>query len=284
MLEYKCVSVPNSLKCFNLSIDKGSIGILGERDSGKESVIPITLGLIRNVTGEILLDGVDMIKSRDLLFTIRWTKISAVFYDPRTMFDPLYSIGSHFAEIVISHGIGDYEYGIETGLEYMKILGLERDLLDKLPHQLTPIQLKKASIALATFLEPSYVIVDDIEFGLGDIGRAAVMNSLIDLMNSVSSSFIFLENNPGILSRLTDNVIVLYKGEIVEEGKNVLLNPLHPYTIDLIRGDVPDEKIEGKGCPYSTHCRYSTSKCEQEVPWIERGSRRVRCLAHVCGL
>ncbi|BBL47491.1 ATP-binding cassette domain-containing protein [Metallosphaera sedula] len=284
MLEYNCVTVKGSLNCFSVRLDKKSVGILGEKDSGKEAIIPATLGLLNNVSGSILLDGVDLVKSRDLLHKVRWEKISAVFYDPSTMFNPLYTIGSHFAEIVVSHEIGNAEYGVEVGLEYLKLLGLSADVMERLPYQLTPLQLKKVAIALAVFLEPEYVIFDDLEFGLGDIGRASVMNSIIDLMGSVRSSFMFLENNPGILSRLADYVLVLYRGETVEEGQDVLQSPLHPYTIDLINGEIEEEKVEGKGCVYSGICKHSTPKCFENVNWVSMGNHRVRCIAYACGI
>ncbi|AWS00220.1 ATP-binding cassette domain-containing protein [Metallosphaera hakonensis] len=283
MLEYRCLTVGESLKCFNVTLGKESIGVLGEKDSGKEVIIPATLGLLSNVSGSILLDGTDLVKSKDILLKARWEKISAVFYDPASMFNPIYDIGSHFAEIVVSHEMGNPEYGIETGIEFLKVLGVEKEVMEKLPHQLSPVQLKKVAIALATFLEPDHVIIDDLEFGLGDIGRAAVVNSLIDLMGSVRSSFMILENNPGILSRLSDRIVVLYSGEMVEEGKDVLITPLHPYTVDLIAGEIKDKKRKAKGCPYSGECRHATPKCLGEIPWLTLGNQRVRCVAYTTG-
>ncbi|QKQ99129.1 ABC transporter ATP-binding protein [Metallosphaera tengchongensis] len=278
MLKYDCLTVGTELHCLTAEIDKTSVGILGERDSGKELLIPATLGLIDGVSGSIYLDNIDLVKSRDLLDRIRWRRISAVFYDPFTMFNPLYDVASHFSEIVVSHNLGNEEFGIEVGLEYVKLLGLDGTIMSKLPHQLSPLHAKKVAIALATFLEPDYILIDDIEFGLSDIGRASLINSLIDLMGTVRSTFVFLDNNPAILSRLTDYVIVLFKGRTVEEGYRILENPLHPYLIDLIRGEIKDTNVLGEGCPYSSQCRFSTSKCKTEVPWVSLDGRKVRCL------
>lgn len=285
MLKYDCIT-SEKLRCFDAEIsDNTHLGVLGQRDSGKEDLIYLTLRLKNKKSGSIILDGVDIFSlSEEEMNTIRWAKISAVFYDPYSMFNPIYNVASHFAEIAISHNFGDFHFSEEIAKEYLKILGAKEELVYKHPLQLSPLEAKKISIALASFMEPKYIIVDDIEFGLNDNGRATIINSLIDLMQIVKSSFIILDNDPAVISRLADYVIVIYKGEKVEEGTDVLYDHYHPYTTDLISGNIKERNIIGNGCIYSENCAFSSYKCNNNKPEeVKVGNNKVKCFLYPWG-
>ncbi len=282
MLEYSCVTT-DRLKCFSLKLPKGAkVGVLGQRDSGKEDVINVALGLKPLVSGDVVLDGQSLTSLSDReLNNIRWTKVSAVFYDPYSLFNPIYDVASHFAEIVISHGLGDFHVAVELAKEFLRVVGGREELLYKYPLDLTPLEAKRVSIAMASFLEPDYILLDDIEYKLNDNGRALIVNSLIDLMGVINSGFLVLDNDPALLSRLSTYTVVVYKGEVVEEGEEVLLQPYHPYTMDLVNGNVGEKNLEGKGCRYSDNCRFSTVKCRESEPrMVKVGKSRVKCLMY----
>lgn len=275
MLEYVNV-YGDILNDFSLRVES-NLGILGQRDSGKEEIIFYTLLLKKPKKGKILLDGKEI--REDNINDIRWKEISAVFYDPYSMFSPIYNIASHFAEIAISHDIGDYGFAVDIAKEFIKILGLDSSILEKFSYQLTPLEAKKVSLALAIFLEPKYVLIDDIEFGISDLGRAVIINSIIDLQSIISTKFIVLDNDPAVISRVSDEFVVLYKGKIIEKGIN-LTEVYHPYTLDLLRGEISTNRL-GKGCPYSENCRYSSLKCREKEPEeIKVGNNYVKCLLY----
>ncbi len=281
MLKYNCVT-SEKLNCFSAEISNKSLGILGQKDSGKEDLIYLTLRLKNRKSGNIIFDDVDIFSlSEEEMNAIRWAKISAVFYDPYSMFNPIYNVASHFAEISISHNFGDFHFSEDIAKEYLKILGAKEDLLYKYPTQLSPLEAKKVSIALASFMEPEYIIVDDIEFDLNDNGRATIVNSLIDLMQIIKSSFIIMDNDPAVISRLTDYTIVIYRGETVEEGSDILHDPYHPYTVDLISGNIKERNIIGRGCIYSENCAYSSYKCKNNKPEkVKVGNGKVKCFLY----
>lgn len=272
MLEYLSI-YGDVLSDFSLKVES-NLGILGQRDSGKEEIIFYTLLLKNPKKGKILLDGNEI--KYDNVNNIRWKEISTVFYNPYSMFNPIYNIASHFAEIVVSHGMGDYNFAVDIAKEFIKILGLDSSVLEKFSYQLTPLDAKKISLALATFLEPKYVLIDDIEFGINDNGRAIIINSIIDLESILSSKFIVLDNDPAVISRVSDEFVVLYKGKMIERG--IDMNEVyHPYTLDLIRGEISINRL-GKGCPYSENCRYSSLKCKEKEPEDTKvGNNSVRC-------
>ncbi|BDC18051.1 ATP-binding cassette domain-containing protein [Acidianus sp. HS-5] len=275
MLEYVSV-YGDILNDFSSKVES-NLGILGQRDSGKEEIIFYSLLLKKPKKGKILLDGNEI--KEDNANNIRWKEISAVFYNPYSMFNPIYNIASHFAEIAVSHNIGNYSFSLDIAKEFIKILGLNSSILEKFSYQLTPLEAKKVSLALATFLEPKYVLIDDIEFGINDNGRAVIINSIIDLESILSSKFIVLDNDPAVISRISDEFVVLYRGKIVERGVNIN-EVYHPYTLDLIRGEISINHL-GKGCPYSENCRYSSSKCKEKEPEETRvGNNNVKCLLY----
>lgn len=273
-LKYECLTVKGKLDCFSLEI-KEDTGILGQRDSGKEEIINATFKLT-SATGKILLNDVDILKDGEKLY---WEKLSVVFYDPMRLFNPIYDIASHFIEIGISHGLENEEYILETAKEFLKLLGTNDNILSNYPHQLNTLDLKKTAIALASFLEPEYIFIDDIEYNLSELEISLLLNSIIDLKDTLDSTLIIFDNDPAIISRLADYVVVMYKGEIVEEGYDVIEYPLHPYTIDLIQGNLKEKNLKGDGCIYSQNCRFSTSKCKSLKPnFSDLGRRRVKCL------
>ncbi|NON62750.1 ATP-binding cassette domain-containing protein [Acidianus sp. RZ1] len=275
MLEYQC-STTDKLNCFS-TVVSSNLGILGQKDSGKEDIIYLALGISSLKKGKVLYDGEDIysLKEEDLN-NIRWKKISAVFYNPYNSLNPLYKVSSNFEEIAISHGL-EKNASLEIAVEYLKILGEKKEILEKYPYDLSPLEAKRVSIALAMFTDPEYVMIDDIEYGLNDNGRALIVNSLIDLIESSRSKFVILDNDPSVISRLADEFIVLYMGNIVERG-NDLREVYHPYTIDLIREELGINKL-GIGCPYSANCRFVTPKCEK-VRTTKVGNNEVKCIIY----
>ncbi|MBW9141103.1 MAG: ATP-binding cassette domain-containing protein [Candidatus Aramenus sp.] len=282
MLEYSCVTT-DRLRCFSLKLSKGArVGVLGQRDSGKEDAINVALGLKKAVSGDVLLDGQSVLSLSEVeMNEVRWARISAVFYDPYATFNPIYDVASHFAEIVVSHGLGDYHVAVELAKEFLRILGGKEELLYKYPSDLTPLEAKKVSIAMASFLEPDYILLDDIEYKLNDNGRASILNALINLMGTISSGFLILDNDPAVLSRLSNYFLVVYRGEVVEEGEEVVFQPYHPYTMDLLSGNLGERNLDGKGCRYSENCKFSSFKCKEREPkFTSVGKSNVKCFMY----
>jgi len=274
MLKYECVTVRGKLNCFTLDITRDT-GILGQRDSGKEEIINATFKLTK-ADGKIFLDETDVLEKGEELF---WTKLAVVFYDTMKLFNPIYDVASHFIEIGISHELENEELIIESAKEILKILGVKDDVLTYYPYQLRPLELKKVGIALASFLEPEYLFIDDVEYNLSEAEIINIVNSIIDLQDTFNMKLIVFDNDPAVLSRLTDYFVTLYKGEIVEEGFDVLEYPLHPYTADLLNRNLKEQSFVGKGCVYSLNCEYSSYKCKTVTPkLVDLGGRKVKCL------
>lgn len=264
MIKYECLTVKGRLNCFNAKFE-GDVGVLGQRDSGKEEIVKATFGLI-NAEGKVLVDGVDITKLKPEEFNgLLWTKMSLMTYDPKAMFNPIYDVASHFVEIVVSHGMGDSSFAIELAREALRAVGEKEEVLYYYPHQLSPLRLKRVALALAIFTEPEHVFIEDIEYGLSELNRIYLLNSIIDAISSYRSKLVVFDNDPAVISRLVDYVYVIYKGEVVEEGPDVLRSPMHPYTIDYLSGLVTEGE-PGKGCVYSSTCRFATPKCSERKP------------------
>ncbi len=277
MIEYDCLTVKEKLECFSLRQTVGNVGILGEENSNKEYLAKASMRLISS-TGHFYINGEDVLSvSPEEFKDYLWVKLSEIPSDPYLLFSELYDIKSHFVEIVISHGIGDKHYAEELALEYVKLLGLETSILDKYTFQLNPIDAKKVEIALASFLNPEVIFVEDIGSGLNDVQVNVILNSLLDMESVTGSSFVVLDNDPAVISRLADYVVVMYKGETIEEGEDVLSFPLHPYTQAYLGGYLRPS-VAGRGCKFSMSCPFSSSKCKEERPkGTNVGSSFVRC-------
>ncbi|WP_162204984.1 ABC transporter ATP-binding protein [Sulfuracidifex tepidarius] len=277
MIEYDCLTVKDKLECFSLRQIDGNVGILGEGNSNKEYLVKASMRLV-NSTGHFYINGEDVLSVTSEEFKdYLWIKLSEIPSDPYTLFSELYDIKSHFVEIVMSHGLGDEHYAEELALEYVKLLGLETSVLDKYTFQLNPMEAKKVEIALASFLNPEVIFVEDIGCGLNDVQVNVILNSLLDMESVTDSSFVVLDNDPAVISRLADYTVVLYKGEIIEEGEEVLSFPLHPYTQAYLGGYLRPS-LPGRGCKFSSSCPFSSFRCKEEIPkGANVGRSFVRC-------
>jgi ABC-type dipeptide/oligopeptide/nickel transport system ATPase component len=275
MIEFDCLRVTGKIDCFTLRQMDGNVGILGEQNSNKEYIVKASMKQVKS-WGRLYLNGVDVLALKDEEFkSYLWVKISQIPSDPYVLFSELYDIRSHFVEIVRSHSDQSH-YAEDLALEYIKLLGLETSVLDKYSFQLNPVEAKKASIALASFLNPELIFVEDIGCGLNDTQVNVILNSLLDLESVVDSSFMILDNDPAVISRMADYVVVMLKGEVIEEGSEVLSYPLHPYTQAYLGGYLRPSPL-GKGCKFSSSCPFSSAKCLQNPPYVDLGGKKVKC-------
>ncbi len=277
MIEYDCLTVKNLVDCFSIKQVKGNVGILGEQTSNKEYIVKASMKLIPSI-GHFYLNGEDVLYTSEEVFkSYLWTRLSEVPSDPYGLFSELYDLRSHFSEIVLSHGLGDEHYADELAVEYVKLLGLETGVLEKYPFQLNPVDAKKVEIALAGFLNPEVIFVEDIGCGMGDVQVSVILNSLLDLGSVVRSSFVVLDNDPAVISRLADYVVVMYKGEVVEGGDDVISHPLHPYTQAYLGGYLRPS-VPGSGCKFSSSCPFSSPVCKESSPkQVVIGRSTVKC-------
>ena len=219
--------------------EKQLISIVGESGSGKTTVAKMILRLLPPTSGEISFDGKDIwkIKNKKELRKFR-KKIHAVFQDPFSSYNPFYPVERTLWQAV---NLLDKKLNKKEALELIKEslfkVGLDpKDILGKYPHQVSGGQKQRIMIARCWLLKPKLIIADEPTSMIDASSRGEIIKLLEQLREEENISVIFITHDLGLAYYVSDNIIVMKEGKIVEQGHpdNVVLNPQHEYTKVLV--------------------------------------------------
>lgn len=279
----------HSVRGVSFSMSKGEIlGIVGESGSGKSvttTAIPGLLGANALVEGKMYYDGVDLTSvSQKELRAYRGKKIGLIFQEPGRSFDPLQNIGSVFFETLRnSNPQITKEDADKEAVRLLSETGLPdpQSRLKNYPHQFSGGQLQRIGIALALAQGCELLIADEPTTALDVTIQAQIVELLAALRKSRGLSIIFISHNIDLVAQLSDSIIVMYGGMIMEQGtaEQITQNPRHPYTQALlasspkfgthythgklasIHGRVTDPAHPESGCPFAPRCAYAIAEC-----------------------
>ena len=272
----------------DFDLGKGEIlGLVGESGSGKSTTARLVLRLTEPTSGEVRLDGVDVLAcSRGELLRLR-RRMQIVFQDPLSSLGPRMSVGASIAEPLKFHGIGNALERFRRARDSLEVVGLDREHFDRLPHELSGGQTQRVAIARALILRPRMVVLDEPVSALDVSIRAQILRLLTDLQARFGLSYIFISHDLGVVKRICHRAAVLYLGKIVElaESERLYREPFHPYTQALIsavpsprpgsrrvgdlsrlEGDVPSPIDPPRGCRFHTRCPRRMEICTREAP------------------
>ena len=235
-----------AIKKVNLSLQKGEcLAIVGESGSGKSVTALSITRLVASPPG-IITEGFINYKGTDLLNInlqtmqdIRGKKISYIFQDPQSSLHPLQKVGSQISEIIINHKIINKVKLNKEVLELLrnvKITDPER-VVNLYPHQLSGGMRQRIGIAMAIANKPDIIIADEPTTALDVTVQAKILSIINDLKKEFNLSIIFISHDLNVVSKISDNIAVMFNGEIVEFGKTkkILNNPNNQYTKKLIK-------------------------------------------------
>ena len=235
-----------AIKKVNLSLQKGEcLAIVGESGSGKSVTALSITRLVASPPG-IITEGFINYKGTDLLNInlqtmqdIRGKKISYIFQDPQSTLHPLQKVGSQISEIVINHKIINkvkLNKEVLDLLRSVKIIDPER-VVNLYPHQLSGGMRQRIGIAMAIANKPDIIIADEPTTALDVTVQAKILSIINDLKKEFNLSIIFISHDLNVVSKISDNIAVMFNGEIVEFGKTkkILNNPNNKYTKKLIK-------------------------------------------------
>jgi peptide/nickel transport system ATP-binding protein len=226
-----------------------TLGIVGESGSGKsvsalsimgllpEKVAQIKSGTIRFLDGE--KEGVQLLTlGEKQMQSIRGNRIGMIFQEPMTSLNPVMRCGKQVAEVLIRHkGVSKHEAKLACIKLFEEVLlPRPKDIFDAYPHQLSGGQKQRVMIAMALACNPALLIADEPTTALDVTVQKSILDLIRQLQKKYGMAVIFITHDLGVVAQLAHEVVVMYKGQIVEQGlvKEIFLNPVHPYTKGLL--------------------------------------------------
>jgi len=282
VVHFKTVDgVVKATEGLSYELERGkTLGIVGESGSGKSVSSSAILGLHRGtnaqVSGEIFLDGVDLLKINDeSIRRKRGREMAMIFQDPLSAMHPYYTVGNQIAEAYRIHNDVTKKQARARTIEMLDRVGIPQPdrRVDDYPHQFSGGMRQRAMIAMALINDPGLVIADEPTTALDVTVQAQILDLLQDLQREFNSAIIIITHDLGVVAEMADDVLVMYAGRAVEYGpcKEILVHPEMPYTWGLlssvpdvvgdtdaklipIRGNPPSLLSPPPGCPFNPRC------------------------------
>jgi peptide/nickel transport system ATP-binding protein len=288
----------------SFDLEKGeTLGIVGESGSGKSVSSSAILGLHRDtsavVSGEILLEGTDLLKISDEdMRRRRGKEVSMIFQDPLSAMHPYYTVGNQIAEAYRIHHSVNKKAARARAVEMLDRVGIPQPdrRVDDYPHQFSGGMRQRAMIAMGLINNPSLLIADEPTTALDVTVQAQILDLLQDLQREFESAVIIITHDLGVVAEMADDVLVMYAGRCVEYGstKEILTHPEMPYTWGLlssvpdvtgdtgaqlipIPGNPPSLLSPPSGCAFHPRCAYRDhvegDLCSTVLPELVPGTR-----------
>ncbi|MCE5295447.1 MAG: ATP-binding cassette domain-containing protein [Chlamydiales bacterium] len=221
--------------------EKEIVGIIGESGSGKTTLARSVMRLEDPTSGQILFDSVDITHMSQSELRPMRKSFQVVFQNPASSLNPRMTIAQSLDEVILFHQMLDDVAAYSHAL--MKKVGLQEEYLARYPHELSIGQQQRVCIARALVTSPRLLILDECVSALDISVQAQVLNLLLELYEELGLSYIFISHDIAVVEHMADTILVMNKGEIVEQGpaEQVLNSPTHPYTRLLLSSALPSE-------------------------------------------
>ncbi|MBJ7251728.1 MAG: ABC transporter ATP-binding protein [Acetobacteraceae bacterium] len=288
----------------SFTISAGEVlGVVGESGAGKSMTGAAIIGLLeppgRIASGEILLDGrrIDNLRYEDMR-RIRGKEIGAIFQDPLTTLNPLYTVGRQLAETMTTHLPITPAEARKRAIGWLDLVGIPAaaQRIDSYPHEFSGGMRQRVVIALALCAEPRLIVADEPTTALDVSIQAQIIALLKSLAREKGTAMMLVTHDMGVIAEAADRVAVMYAGRIAEIGpvRNVVKQASHPYTVGLM-GSIPplDRRVERlaqidgamprlsaipKGCAYNPRCPKAFARCSQDRPdLLPAGATEAAC-------
>ncbi|MFE0672341.1 oligopeptide/dipeptide ABC transporter ATP-binding protein [Streptomyces sp. NPDC058867] len=289
----------HALTAADLTVAPGeTVGVVGESGCGKSTLAKVLVGVERPAAGTVRHLGRDLwaMAPEERRATVG-RSIGMVFQDPATALNRRLPVRRILRDPMDVHGEGTRSGREDHVREVMSLVGLHRGLADALPGQLSGGQRQRVAIARALVLDPDLLVADEPTSALDVSVRAQILNLLLDLRERLGLAMVFVSHDIQTVRRMSDRVITMYLGRIVEEAPadRVTEHSRHPYTRALFSaapgllravdpiplvGPVPSAVRPPSGCPFRTRCWKATEVCAREMPEFSDAStpgHRYRC-------
>jgi len=281
------------------------LGIVGESGCGKSTLLFGIAQLLsppaRITAGSVTFAGKNLVAMTDKqLAAIRWRNLSVVMQSAMNALNPVKSVGAQFADALRAHGVSSRKPIVARSAEVLRMVGIDPVHLKSYPHQLSGGMRQRAMIAMALLFTPDLVIMDEPTSALDVVAQRSLMVQIKELQRELGFAIIFVTHDMSLVSHFSDNLLVMYAGQIAEIGgtRQIFASPLHPYSRGLLEafpgirgpkeplkgipGAPPDLSVIPNGCRFLPRCPLKMDECATTQPaLVERDGVAVRCLLYV---
>ena len=291
----------------SFSIAPGEIlGVVGESGAGKSLTGASIIGLLEPpghvASGQIRLEGerIDNLP-HERMRHIRGRKIGAIFQDPLTSLNPLYTVGQQLVETILTHLPMSTAQARQRAIDLLKDTGIPaaEQRIDHYPHQFSGGMRQRVVIALALAAEPQLIVADEPTTALDVSIQAQIIQLLKNICKTRGAAVMLITHDMGVIAETCDRVAVMYAGRVAEIGPvhEVINKPAHPYTVGLM-ASIPDmeqdrerlNQIDGamprlnaipQGCAFNPRCPQVFDRCRVERPdLMPAGATQAACWLH----
>jgi len=269
-----------------------TLGLVGESGCGKSVTALSIMRLIPDppgkiVQGSILFEGRNLVELKETeMRTMRGNRVSMVFQEPMTSFNPVFRVGDQIAEVAIVHQRLSYKEAKRRAIEMLKKVEIPaaEERYSDYPHQMSGGMKQRAMLAMALMCNPSLLIADEPTTALDVTIEAQILHLMRDLQSELGMSILLITHDLCVVAEMAHRIAVMYGGKIVESAETHALfnHPLHPYTQALLKsiprlgeknrrllvipGEVPNPLAFPSGCRFHPRCSFATDICRKEIP------------------
>jgi ABC-type glutathione transport system ATPase component len=221
----------------SLTIEPGeTLGLVGESGSGKSTLGRMLLRLIEPTAGEVLFNGVDVLRASGAQLRELRRDMQIIFQDPFGSLDPRFRVEQVVTEPLIIHERTSQEDRRRRAVELMRAVGLDESALGRYPHEFSGGQRQRIGIARALALRPKFIVADEPVSALDVSVGAQIVNLLRDLQHEFGMAYLFISHSMPVVRYLSTRIAVMQKGKVVEVGDTTQITeaPQHPYTRTLL--------------------------------------------------
>ena len=284
----------------SLTVNKGeTLGLVGESGCGKSTLGRTILRLIPATEGQVLYNGEDILTyDKKKMWEMR-RKLQIIFQDPYSSLNPRMTVYDLISAPLEVYKIGTKAERREMVEEILQEVGLDKQYLNRFPHEFSGGQRQRIGIARALILNPEFVVCDEAVSALDVSVRAQVLNLMKNMQQKKNLTYLFISHDLSVVRHISDRIAVMYLGSVAEVAEKAQLysNPMHPYTKALLsaiplpdvkkkrqriilEGDVPSAYNPPSGCKFHTRCPYATDRCKQEIPVLRQMEKGHQVACH----